>query len=392
MKIKEIFEARRNPHLNPRVDALDAFSMYANKPNMFVTFTQLPKVGINPQSNYNTPIGVYSYPLEYILERAYQKGTIFGAAPFASDAKYVHLFQQTSRNILDVSRYGKSQFDLDIKKLLNYFKHDRDVFDFIQRTTERHREIGSEMGGGFSYGRSLWYLIYDLVGRYKSNGRPTIEASKILYRVLGYDAVYDMDGKGIIHVNEPTQAVHFNIQTLRVVESFSNKEMGQDRVQARREMLNVSQIKREFDSVYEWYISSDYDVLDAGYDIRKGGGDVDKFMVAYQHYVRFLDRVYQVIDKRANDLDYLTKDDVYDVLKNPLSAISSTYAELSKFLKGNLAVSWLSRINDSIGEWVYRDSSASDIVGSLEVVVAGLKRMESQQRVRASVIKFINER
>jgi hypothetical protein len=392
MRIRDLLEARRNPHLNPRVDPIDTFSMYANKPNMFVTFTQLPKVGINPQSNYNTPIGVYSYPLKYVLERAYQKGTLFGAAPFASDAKYVHLFQQTSRNILDVSQYGKSQFEVDIRKLKNYFNHDWSVSNFISDTTTRHREIGSEMGGGFSYGRSLWYLIYDLVGRYKSGGRPTIEATKILFRVLGYDAVYDMDGKGIIHVNEPTQAVHFNIQTLRVVESFSNKEMGQDRIQARREMLNVSQIKREFDSVYEWYISSDYDVLDAGYDIRKGGSDVDKFMVAYQHYVRFLDRVYQVIDKKVDDLHYLTKDDVYDVLKNPMGAISSTYSELSKFLKGNLALRWLSSVNDSIGEWVYRDSNASDIVGSLEVAVAGLKRMESQQRVRESVIQFINRR
>jgi hypothetical protein len=391
MRIRDLLEARRNPHLNPRVDPIDTFSMYANKPNMFVTFTQLPKVGINPQSNYNTPIGVYSYPLKYVLERAYQKGTLFGAAPFASDAKYVHLFQQTSRNIFDVSTYGKSQYETDVRKLYNYFNHDMDVINFATGTQRRHMEMAEEMGS-FSYGRRMWYLIYDLIGRYKSGGRITIEATRLLFRVLGYDAVYDLDGKGVIHTNEPTQAVHFNTQTIRVVESFSNKEMGQDRIEARQEMLNLGQLKREFDSVFKWYIQEE-DILDTGYEIRSGGDDVDRFMRSYQRYVQFLDRVQQLTEKRQDDLDYIAKDDLYNLVGDINGAITNGNIEMGNLIKGNLlALRWMSSIADVLGAWIYRDGTVEDVVDAMGVSVAGLKRPESMMRVRNSIIEYVNGR
>jgi hypothetical protein len=38
----------------------------------------------------------------------------------------------------------------------------------------------------------------------------------ILHKVLGYDGVYD-DGYGIIHPNEPNQAVFFNTRIIDVV-------------------------------------------------------------------------------------------------------------------------------------------------------------------------------
>ena len=392
MRIRELLEARRNPHLNPRIDPIDTFSMYANKPNMFVTFTQLPKVGINPQSNYNTPIGVYSYPLKYVLERAYQKGSLFGAAPFASDAKYVHLFQQTSRNIFDVSTYGKSQYEMDVRKLYNYFDNiiGVDVRGVANDTASLHKEIASEMGG-FSYGRRMWNLIYKLIDYFTNGSKVTVEATRILFRVLGYDAVYDLDGKGVIHSNEPTQAVHFNTQTIRVVESFSNKEMGQDRIQARREMLNLGQLKREFDNVFNWYIQEE-DILDTGYEIRAGSDDVDRFMRSYQRHIQFLDRVHQVIEKRQNDLEYITKDDLYDLVKNINGVITNGIIEMGKLIKGNLALRWLSSIGDVLGEWVYRNGTTADVVDSMGISVAGLKRPESMMRVRNSIIEFVNGR
>jgi len=386
MRIRDLLEARRNPHLNPRVDALDTFSMYANRPNMFVTFTNEFKVGINPNTIFDTPVGVYSYPLDYLLKKAYSKGSVFGAAPFASTSKYVHLFQQTSRNIFDLTHYGRSQYELDKKKLLNYFSQKgMDAEQKIHNIEVRHNDVG-----GMTYARRMWYMVYDLVGIYTS-GKVSVETTRVFYRVLGYDAVYDLDGKGIIHTNEPTQAVHFDVKTIRVVESFSNKEMGQDRIEARREMLNLGQLKREFDSVLNWYFQEE-DILDTGYEIRSGSDDVDRFMRSYQRHVQFLDRVHQVIEKRQNDLDYITKDDLYDLTKNINGAITNGNIEMGNLIKGNLALRWMSSIADVLGAWIYRDGTVEDVVDAMGVSVAGLKRPESMMRVRNSIIEFVNGR
>jgi len=390
MKIRDIFEARRNPHLNPKIDALDTFSMYANKPNMFVTFTQLPKVGINPQSNFRTPIGVYSYPLEYVLEKAYQSGTIFGSAPFASVSKYVHLFQQTSRNVLDVSTYSRSQFEKDIKKLYNYFDNviGVDVRDFVNSTTSKYKELAHETG--FSYGKRLWYLIYILIDNFTNESRVTVEATKILFRVLGYDAVYDLDGKGVIHQNEPTQAVHFNIRTIRVLETFSNKEMGQDRIEAHRERIDFRQIKSEVDGVLERYYQ-EVDMLEAIDFVETGEYGVNEFMKAYRLYIDFLDNVYNILDKNQDGLNYMSREDAYDLMKNINGFILNVNIKLNSLVNGGLVLSWMNSISTTIREWIYGNGTAEDVVDVMDVAVAGLKRPESQKRVMDSVRSFIED-
>ena len=34
-----------------------------------VTLTQLPKLGVNPQSKYNTPLAICFYPADYYLKK-----------------------------------------------------------------------------------------------------------------------------------------------------------------------------------------------------------------------------------------------------------------------------------------------------------------------------------
>ena len=40
-----------------------------NLPQYAFTMTQLNKVGVNPKSEYNTPLGVYFYPLTHEMYR-----------------------------------------------------------------------------------------------------------------------------------------------------------------------------------------------------------------------------------------------------------------------------------------------------------------------------------
>ena len=41
---------------------------YKPDENLFVTFVSEDKAGINPKSPYDTPLGVYAYPLKFAME------------------------------------------------------------------------------------------------------------------------------------------------------------------------------------------------------------------------------------------------------------------------------------------------------------------------------------
>ena len=56
--------------------------------NIVVTFTTVDKIGINPQSPYKTPIGIYFYPLDYVIENKMN-------VPFAGDAPFINVCQFT---------------------------------------------------------------------------------------------------------------------------------------------------------------------------------------------------------------------------------------------------------------------------------------------------------
>jgi hypothetical protein len=83
-----------------------ALRKYKGKGNVFGSFTQLPepsyeddpyksrqkigpKLGINPQTKYNTPIGVYAYPVDYILSNVSEDAF---SVPFAAQMNYLHIF------------------------------------------------------------------------------------------------------------------------------------------------------------------------------------------------------------------------------------------------------------------------------------------------------------
>src|SRR5262245_20076952 len=89
---------------------------YAGRPDVFGTFTDvlphpdptreetpiqaIPKLGINPSTKYNTPIGIYCYPVDYIISKFEEGSAIFGV-PFPPEAssKFLQLFQ-----VKDMSR------------------------------------------------------------------------------------------------------------------------------------------------------------------------------------------------------------------------------------------------------------------------------------------------
>jgi hypothetical protein len=66
-----------------------ALEKYRGNGNIFGSFTAIHKLGVNPQTTYNTPVGIYSYPIDFILDQV--KEDVFDV-PFASGQPYLHIF------------------------------------------------------------------------------------------------------------------------------------------------------------------------------------------------------------------------------------------------------------------------------------------------------------
>ena len=232
MKIHELIEARSNPHLNPKglqgKDAAVAFLKSIPNREIFqygVSMTDIPKLGINPQSGYNTPIGIYFYPADYFIEHAYH-------LPFQNDAPYIQILKIKSDKIFDTEEYDKSQFDDDINRLFNIGKYlIRRVpgsgmsIETYYQIIEESVEDASSKAFVKSPAGYFWYVMWRLsdelsnsVFRYKK--RENLEAViwNTMLRFLDYDIV--LDQRGIVHSSEKIQGVVLNPSAISHVKMF----------------------------------------------------------------------------------------------------------------------------------------------------------------------------
>lgn len=125
-----ITEKRSHPELNPHLSLMDNLEKYKDDPNMFITYTAHlsskfaagEKVGINPKSTFNTPIGVYTYPLKeaWKLYALPERGIL--KVPYVGTQPYVHLLKRKGKYINDIGvDYTSKDWDRDIKKLRDHF-------------------------------------------------------------------------------------------------------------------------------------------------------------------------------------------------------------------------------------------------------------------------------
>ena len=216
MRYYEIIESRRNPEQNPKESTLDALKVYAGRKDVYVSFTSDvgkmshvshgggknvsgSKLGINPQSKYNTPIGIYTYPIDYVLSKD-------GNVDFASEQPYLYVMQAT-KALLDLKKYSKDDFERDSKKLIDMgFSHTR--------------EKGIKDAKSKTPAARLWNWTRHSAD-YFYHGKTSAKWSMILRR-LGYSGAVD-NGSGLIHPNEPTQAVFFSMDAVKVLEVIPNR-------------------------------------------------------------------------------------------------------------------------------------------------------------------------
>lgn len=195
-----LIEARRNPELNPKIDTLDQlisiFQSHSREyDSIFVTFTEFNKLGANPQSKFHTPLGIYAYPLSYVIK---QKLNV----PYQSNARYIQVFK-----LLSFDNIWELQDPSQVKVIKQKISK---VYDKVNGNTPN----------------LLWYSLYqDFNNPFnQSNNNDDNEGLRVrkILTSAGISGVIDYNG-GIIHENEPTQAVFFNTKILYPIKTIDSK-------------------------------------------------------------------------------------------------------------------------------------------------------------------------
>ncbi len=182
---------------------------HPNPENLVVTFTAIDKVGINPKSEYDTPLGIYFYPIDYVIEKRMN-------VPFAKEQPYLNVCEFTRpEKILHMTFDVNNQKGLD---LLNVFA--KEEVDLAIERLENNYELRSNYS-------KLWLVTREMAKKraistndfldvYHGGEEKTNEA--VLWnanlRKCGIDGFVDHKTK-TIHENEPTQGVVFTGTALR---------------------------------------------------------------------------------------------------------------------------------------------------------------------------------
>lgn len=230
-------ERRSHPELNLiKTSAIDTLAQYKDRDDIYITFTALPKVGINPKSKYETPNGIYTYPLKKAwIYYDIDKNGIDGF-PFASQQPYINILQ--SNNVQDILSIGQPVLD----RMISYMKSHRytdDKIDDIQKSCRGRQYIGGK----------VWGLTY-----YASRNP---NHWNILLRKLGFRGI--LDTKGIIHKNEKVQCLFLDVSDFKVIDRIINKNVI---LEPKQEMIQSQQ--KTFD---ELSTTDQIDFLVAGNNI-----------------------------------------------------------------------------------------------------------------------------
>jgi hypothetical protein len=373
-------EARKNPEKNPKVsvntELLNALGkLYKNtgkNSNLFISFTSVDKLGINPTSKYNTPLGIYSYPALYVIQ---ELGNTYPMTelPFAGDSEYATIFKSKG-NIIDLNNITDTEANEYYEKIKQYWntisvkiRGSNSILDIdeIINDATTDAKVSSTAGG------RLWYVTMMVSSNMVPYGttrvggiaNPDAVAWNKLFRAIGISGCID-NGDGIIHTSEPYQAVFFDIGAVDVIKRVLNKNnysADQARLNAQMGADTNEYHTKQYQSFKNMDIESQMQaVLDDPSLIRFMPNPPDKFK-------------YEVIKKNPR---------VIGVMKNPSD-------EMKKFaVKNNpLAILYLKKPSEELLQL----AAGSNLVGMFNHILdAKIKVSETVQRiaVEAHYINF----
>ena len=196
-------------------------------PSYAFTMTEIPKVGLNPKTDFSTPAGVYFYPLD--TQRYIQ--LIKNTLPYASGAPYCNLLKLNYSGkwliMHDDGRDAATEQDkaaainLAVDELkrpsttgaIPIHSNAREVEEFVFSRGLHVKQHGSI--DSFIFDLSFWMT--------RNSQRRTVAWTNFL-RKLGYVGIYD-HGNSILHPGEPWQGVLLEARAYDVVNTFETDDI-----------------------------------------------------------------------------------------------------------------------------------------------------------------------
>lgn len=330
--IQYLQEARRNPKQNPKYSIVDALEPYKDKPNHFIHYTYMEKLGIYPKTEHNTPQGIYAYPLKEIW-----KNLVNNSIPYQGEAPNVFLFKYIGNKAIVTDKYDFNDFDKDLDKLkVIYIDKLKDMNIDWETFVKTWKDLAYLPLRAASVFMSITLRLSQTL-RMTSH----INLWNKIIRQAGHDAIIDSAGYGVIHTNEPTQAVFFDITKIKVIRMIHNRVQKNHptliKISNVDDFLNISK-------TYDFY-SSDVSLL-----FRYGQFMFIKDRIVLNKNKFFKDLNDSSPNKQKKFFDFLMKDDKNAIVPvtNNLETILS-YISLDDDLLEYIYVKYISRYGGSGG-------------------------------------------
>lgn len=213
-------EARSNPELN----AKETFSSFIGNlltkvdyQNLYVTFRKsLHVTDINRNNDYETPTGVYSYPVaEYVNSNDIIKVSEYNfrsVFPYQSDLPFmVFMNIKNTSGLLD-SETPKATLDEYVKKIDSIYGKIQPVHltceQFLTNQYKSHYDLTPKHET-----HRFWLFLYSISGYINKGGQKQTVITNICNKI-GVNGFVDKKGDGYIHPSEPKQAVFFKIKPI----------------------------------------------------------------------------------------------------------------------------------------------------------------------------------
>lgn len=233
-------------------NTIDDLKQYAGA-GYYLHYNDMVKAGVNPSADYDTPLGVFAYPLDQMLPR-FDKFDSASAVPFAGDRNYIMVLKPKGNFIHDITKYNDSNLQQDLAKLESLYGN-----KMKKESLEEYKEAVAELkdmkanGEDTEFQESMVDMLKDAVDNtwdefidrmptrdypfdtlYHITGHLTDEnPSKwgTLFRKLGYDGFSEISDTGILQASQKSQAVFLSKSGFDIIDAIPNKDSRDKRLQ-----------------------------------------------------------------------------------------------------------------------------------------------------------------
>lgn len=243
-----LYEAQERTKRNNYMDIYSRYEdpetgEYISQPDLYITFTTLPKVGINPKSEWDTPNGIYTYPLDHYIQ-------VRGRVKYeGEDPKYVNIIRATD-DVLQLDTMSTTEYEQLFLRLIRVMNGNPNIKEAIFPSDDSESinknitkfsnavRLNSKVKG---LGGQFWNLTRVVAMMIKHNEVADIldvftalhnnygdnylqpytkdinNVWSSVFRSIGTNIISD-GGLGIIHSNEPTQTYFRSIKSFEVID------------------------------------------------------------------------------------------------------------------------------------------------------------------------------